>query len=545
MKARRFVGSILLAGVILLSSLVPGGTHLDALGSAAPPPPASVHVLPLDANAGWTEVGTGSASSGGVSQNNGSTYPSLTVAPNGTPYVAWQYWNLDEDQGYIYVRRWNGSSWEEVGAGSASGGGISHTDGAGSASAAVAPGGVPYVAWTDWRWDTVENEIFVRRWNGSSWEEVGAGSASGGGISDNDGDSWESALAVAPNGTPYVAWSDLSGGDSEIYVLRWNGSSWEEVGAGSASGGGISNNSGGSSAPALAVAPNGTPYVAWSDSSGGDSEIYVRRWNGSSWEEVGAGSAGGSGISDNSGDSGAPSLAIAPNGTPYVAWSDSSGGDAEIYVRRWNGSSWEEVGTDSASGGGISDNSSGSGAPALAVAMDGTPYVAWNDDGDGDMEIYVRRWNWRTWEEVGVGSASGGGVSDTGGGSDYPALAAAPDGTLYVAWDESRFEGTDVYVRQWEGGGPTFSVSGHVRDGKGHPLSGVQVSAGAGITATTDVSGTYTIVGLPAAAHTLTPTRSGYAFAPPSRTASVPPDAVGQDFTGVPNVYLPLVLRGN
>ena len=388
-------------------------------------------MLPLDANAGWTEVGTGSASSGGVSQNNGSTYPSLTVAPNGTPYVAWQYWNLDEDQGYIYVRRWNGSSWEEVGAGSASGGGISHTDGAGSASAAVAPGGVPYVAWTDWRWDTVENEIFVRRWNGSSWEEVGAGSA------------------------------------------------------------------------------------------------------------------GGSGISDNSGDSGAPSLAIAPNGTPYVAWSDSSGGDAEIYVRRWNGSSWEEVGTDSASGGGISDNSSGSGAPALAVAMDGTPYVAWNDDGDGDMEIYVRRWNWRTWEEVGVGSASGGGVSDTGGGSDYPALAAAPDGTLYVAWDESRFEGTDVYVRQWEGGGPTFSVSGHVRDGKGHPLSGVQVSAGAGITATTDVSGTYTIVGLPAAAHTLTPTRSGYAFAPPSRTASVPPDAVGQDFTGVPNVYLPLVLRGN
>jgi len=60
----------------------------------------------------------------------------------------------------------------------------------------------------------------------------------------------------------------------------------------------------------------------------------VRRWDGSSWEEVGAGSASGGGISDNSGWSGAPSVTITPGGMPYVAWSDYSYGDAEIYVRR-------------------------------------------------------------------------------------------------------------------------------------------------------------------------------------------------------------------
>jgi PKD repeat protein len=52
---------------------------------------------------------------------------------------------------------------------------------------------------------------------------------------------------------------------------------------------------------------------------------------------VGAGSATGGGISDNSGDSYFPSVAIAPDGTPYVAWHDNSGGDYEIYVRRWVG----------------------------------------------------------------------------------------------------------------------------------------------------------------------------------------------------------------
>ena len=33
---------------------------------------------------------------------------------------------------------------------------------------------------------------------------------------------------------------------------------------------------------------------------------------------------GGGGISDNSSESGGPSLAIAPNGAPYVAWYDSN-----------------------------------------------------------------------------------------------------------------------------------------------------------------------------------------------------------------------------
>jgi hypothetical protein len=226
-----------------------------------------------------------------------------------------------------------------------------------------------------------------------NWQEVGADSACAGGISDNNADSWGLSVAITPDSTPYVAWGDDS---FEIYVRRWNGSSWEEVGSGSASGGGISDNDGLSDLPSVAIAPDGTPYVAWTDSSGGDfSEIYVRRWNGSSWEEVGAGSASGGGISESSGDSIGPSLAIAPDGTPYVAWGDDIGWEnLEIYVRRWNGSSWEEVGSGSASGGGISDNGGWSVGPSVEVAPDGRPYVAWQYSISPfyNFEIYVRRW---------------------------------------------------------------------------------------------------------------------------------------------------------
>jgi hypothetical protein len=225
-----------------------------------------------------------------------------------------------------------------------------------------------------------------------NWHEVGADSSCGGGISDNSGDSGQPSVAVAPDGRPYVAWEDKSSGNDEIYLRRWSGSSWEEVGAGSATGGGISNSSSNTETPSLAIAPDGTPYIAWSDARGGNMEIYVRRWSGSSWEEVGTGSASGGGISDDSGDSSLPSIAVAPDGTPYVAWNDGSAGNlATIYIRRWNGSSWQEVGAGSASGQGIS-GSVYSGWPSVAVAPDGRPYVAWHHTSGGDYEIYVRRW---------------------------------------------------------------------------------------------------------------------------------------------------------
>ncbi len=427
----------------------------------------------------WKEVGPGSASGGGISDNSfDSRNPFIAIAADGTPYITWT------DAG-VYVRAWNGSSWEEVGAGSATGGGISGAYGQ-FPKLAIAPDGTIYATWQDRRSasngdlnntllsdlsvqtpgmapDGVPgvNEIYLRAWNGSSWEEVGTGSASGGGISNSTlPDSVNPSLATAPDGTPYVAWSEEifgpASGGFEIYIRVWDGSSWAEVGTGSASGGGISNTPAISRDPSLAIAPNGVPYVAWSDynSTGGNKEIYIRTWNGSSWAEVGAGSASGGGISNTPGNSNNPSLAIASDGTPYVAWSDYDlfTGNTLIYLRAWNGNSWAEVGQGSASGGGISNNSgySHSYNPSLAIGPGGSPYVAWWYYPLSELpEIYVRAWNGSSWAEVGAGSANGGGISNYQGMSEYPSLAIAPDGTPYVAWKHLDFNSDDeIFVRR-------------------------------------------------------------------------------------------------
>ena len=347
------------------------------------------------------------------------------------------------------------AGWEEIGAGSASGGGISNTTGKSRFSnVAVGPDGMPVVAWLADRSGTYR--VYVRRWDGTTWAEMGSGSASDGGISNNVGDWQNPALAIGPDGMPVVAWAGGSNiSDGDIYVRRWDGTTWAEIGAGSATGGGISNTSGWSGYPSLAVGPDGAPVVAWSDGSNGsddtnNDEIYVRRWDGTTWVELG-GSGSGGGISNTDNYSWYPTLAIDPDGMPIVAWDDRSSGNREIYVRRWDGTAWAEMGAGSASGGGISHDPFDSQNPSLAIGPDGIPVVAWAKYGRNGAyaEVYVRRWDGAAWAEMDAGSATGGGISNTKMDSWRPSLAIGPVGAPVVTWFDNSSDKYQIYVRRY------------------------------------------------------------------------------------------------
>jgi len=81
------------------------------------------------------------------------------------------------------------------------------------------------------------------------------------------------------------------------------------------------------------------------------------------------------------------------------------------------------------------------------------------------------------------------------------------------------------------------TITGRLTDAASQPLTDMTVFAGSGNSATTDGNGNYTLSGLAAGTYTLTPSKSGYTFSPPTRTVTVPPDATGQDFTAMPVTY--------
>ncbi len=410
---------------------------------------------------GWQEPVGNSAQRTGISNTPGRSYdPSIAVSPIGRPYIAWAD-NSYDGFGEIYVRRWNGVVWEPVGTGSAGSNGISKTYRAESSLPAVAVSSapqeglpaerasIPYVAWQEKSADDVE--IYVRRWAGSAgWVEVGGGSASGGGVSNNGSPSFRATLAIDSTLLPAVAWADGSGANTEIYARRFNGSAWVDMGAASAAGGGVSNTPGAASDdPALARGPGGVLYLAWSDAASGNAEIYVRKWTGSVWVDVGAGSASGGGVSNTPDASFAPAIAVGADGQPVVAWEDRSGGDTEIYLKRFNGTGWVALGA-SAGGGGLSNNEGASLEPSLVVDAANRPVVAWTDlSGWFKAEVYVRRWTGSTWAAVGnAASAHFGGVSNSVGYSGDPALALGRDGLLSLGWSDDTSGQGEIYVRR-------------------------------------------------------------------------------------------------
>ena len=84
----------------------------------------------------------------------------------------------------------------------------------------------------------------------------------------------------------------------------------------------------------------------------------------------------------------------------------------------------------------------------------------------------------------------------------------------------------------------TYSTSGQVVDEVSNPISGVVISAGTAYSASTDISGNYTLSGLPNGTYTITASQSGYAFTPTNRIITVPPNATNQNFTRTPGIMV-------
>lgn len=415
------------------------------------PDTAAEPQIPVDINAGWAEFGSsgGSVSGGGISITNGESIGPSVAFANGLPIVAWADYTSTPSQ--IYLRRWNGASWVTMGGPL----NISSTPGgATNPSMAVGSNGNPVVAWTA-NVNGVD-QIYAKRWNGSTaWVELG-GSASGLGISNTPTTfSIEPSVAIGHDGNPYIAWTEERAGRTirDIYLKRWNGSSWVALG-GSASDSGINGDGiDGGLGPSLAIGIDGNPFVLWTNFDG----INLKRWNGSSWSQFGASAPSDGNIYFYYNVFGRPKLAFAPNGTPFVAWTEDGNGEHFVKVIRpnANASAWVGLG-DSGSTGIISPGRVE--GVSLAVGPDNNPVVAWgwqawdiNDENfvAEPMEIYVKRWTGSAWVETYSGSASGGGISNNADKSASPSIAVSSTGARVIAWsDDSRGgDNSEIYVR--------------------------------------------------------------------------------------------------
>ena len=195
-----------------------------------------------------------------------------------------------------------------------------------------------------------------------------------------------SQVAVAADGTLYAAFRETNLGDS-VTVMKYNGPTWELVGSRAISPDAVGMLN-------LDLTSLGMPYIGYRDKVAGvfANRATVQKYNGSSWELVGSRSFSTGEILK------ILRMAIGRNDVPQVLFTEGSGGQAT--AMNFNGNDWALVGVARFNG------SDAGGGLDLAVDSLGLPYAAFMDLNHGNRAT-VMKFNGTVWEAVGTPGFSG------------------------------------------------------------------------------------------------------------------------------------------
>lgn len=140
----------------------------------------------------------------------------------------------------------------------------------------------------------------------------------------------------------------------------------------------------------------------------------------------------------------------------HVVWQDNRTGNTEIYYNHSEdgGKNWDKADTLLSKGKGSSFN------PKIELGgssvIESTIHVVWwdnsDDNGDGNFEIYYKRYKKKTWESEKR-------ITNNIYNSSYPSLAVIGQ-YLYVVWQDNRNGNWEIYYTYSKDGGDTWDLIG-------------------------------------------------------------------------------------
>jgi len=257
-------------------------------------------------------------------------------------------------------------------------------------------------------------------------------------VNDDQGDGWQLQPHTAANssGNFVIVWQDSRNLYYDIYAQRI-------ANDGSLSGDNFRvNNDIGSAnqfSPVNTVDGNGNFVIAWNDHRGGLTDIYARRF-----DNEGNTLVPDFKVNDDQGIAHHEYVDIAGNssGSFVIIWRDTrSNGDADVY-----GQMFGNDGSAKGSNFRVNDDAGGVYQQNPAVAMDsaGGFIVVWQDDRNGNDDIFAQRY-------AGDGTAieSNYQISDDNSNAKQtkPDISVDAEGSFFVIWEDKRDGNQDVFVQ--------------------------------------------------------------------------------------------------
>ena len=263
-------------------------------------------------------------------------------------------------------------------------------------------------------------------------------------ISRDIGSSSSPQFAVSGNDV-YVVWQATTNGKYQIIFAKST-----DGGATFGTPANISNNSGDSSFPKITVSGNNV-YIAWAFTvTKKDYDILFTKSS-----DGGTTFSTPVNLSNNFGDSGIPQMAVSGNNV-FVTWENNGLGDFDVFVAKStdNGNTFTAPVN-------VSHDPKQSGAPQIAISGNNV-YVVWMDNTPGNYDVFVAK-------SIDDGSTFGKPInlSNNGGDSGYPEMAAS-ENNVYVVWtDTVSNKNYDILFSKSTDGGTTFGTPVNISNNSG------------------------------------------------------------------------------
>ncbi|WP_228564665.1 Ig-like domain-containing protein [Myxococcus sp. AB036A] len=255
----------------------------------------------------------------------------LKLGPSGHPTVLTH--RFDGQAGNLFVSRWDGDSWEQLG------GGLKTSPEEFtifSPNLQILPNGNPIIAWTENLGTESSNYIHVAQWNGETWERLGGSE----GIVPARPHAWDVALALTSDGRPVVATNmDPEDAEGGIQVYQWTHEQWQRIGPP------VYDSLYSVRTPQLALDSLDNPTIALAHpATEMQGRIVVWRWTGSEWAQLGE--SVNSSANPTSYSSGLRSLLFNSADEPIISWTGSSTGTQDdLFSSIWSNNQWVSLGT--------------------------------------------------------------------------------------------------------------------------------------------------------------------------------------------------------
>ncbi len=250
-------------------------------------------------------------------------------------------------------------------------------------------------------------------------------------------DAWSrfSSLGLDSSGNVHIAWHDSRDGDYEIYYTKLYSNGNDAVDDTR-----ITSAGGNSLEPSLGVDSSGNIHISWEDDRDGNAEIYYTKLYSNGTTAVDD-----TRITSDDAISSNPSLGVDSSGNVHIAWHDTRDGNYEIYY-----SKLYSDGTTLVDDTRLTSDSATSRLPSLGLDSSGNIHIAWEDDRDGNWEIYYTK----------LYSDGSDAVDDTRitsyiRGSIVPNLGLDSSGNVHIAWVDYRDINWEIYYTKLDNNGIT------------------------------------------------------------------------------------------